>query len=101
MEKITSQNPQVESNPEIPYDHVLPYLSFSPMIDHNGQLKFCASLTCKLGREVDGRWEFWPQVKYSESVDDITSRSTEDPALAALAAGINELLSTFLASRGV
>jgi hypothetical protein len=101
MEKITSQNPQSESNPDVPYDYVLPYLNFAPMINHLGEIKFTASLTCKLGREIDGQWQIWPEVKYSESIDDISTRALEDPALATLAAGINQLLSDFLASRGV
>jgi hypothetical protein len=101
MEKITSQNPKSDNNPEIPYDYVLPFLSFSSFIDNNDQIKFNASLMCKLGREVDGKWEIWPEVHYSENVSDVTTKSVEDPALATLAVGINNLLSDFLNSRGV
>jgi hypothetical protein len=101
MDKITSQNPRSDANPEVPYDYLLPFLTFSSHIDSNDEIKFNASLFCKLGREVDGKWEMWPDVHYSESVSDVTAQSTQDPALAALSIGINNLLSDFLSSRGV
>jgi len=100
MDKITSLNPKQESNPDIPYDHVLPYLNFSPIIDHEKKLKFNASLMCKLARDVGGEWEIWPEVHYAENVSDISSQVEDDPDLAVLVAGINQLLSNFLQSRG-
>jgi hypothetical protein len=100
MQKITSKNPKSESNPDVPYDYVLPYFSFAPVLD-NKYLKFSASLSCKLAREINGDWEIWPELHYAESANDISNDVNDDPALAELVSTINQALSKFLSDRGV
>jgi len=100
MEKITAKNPFSYDSPDVPYDNVLPSISFSPIIIE-GELKYQASLNCKLGREVDGLWDILPNNYYSEAVSDVSLQSVEDQDLALLVQSLNSALSTFITSRDI
>lgn len=101
MEKIPSQNPIILEHPEVPYDHVLPYLNIAPIVNGEGQLKYTAALACRLARQVDEKWEISTQIVHSEAIDDLENSAQNDQNLAALTQTINQALSTFLQSRGV